>query len=181
MLDRLVPGSLFHRVTEGAARAVVLGRAGRHEEATAAFSTANAVTEFFPLHRHLHLRLVGEAALADGWGDPTAWLLEAESWFGANGHRPVSTACRRLLRGAGIVVGRGGVAEAAVPAGLRRVGVTAREAEVLALVAERMTNRQIAEHLYLSPRTVEKHVAGLMTKLGAASRVELGRRWGSIG
>ncbi|MDQ6838696.1 MAG: LuxR C-terminal-related transcriptional regulator [Actinomycetota bacterium] len=44
-----------------------------------------------------------------------------------------------------------------------------------------MTNRQIAEHLYLSPRTVEKHVAGLMTKLGAASRVELGRRWGSIG
>jgi len=180
-LDRLVPGSLFHRVTEGAARAVVLGRAGRGEEATAAFAAANAVTEGFPLYRHLHLRLVGEAAFVDGWGDPAAWLLEAESWFGAIGHRQVSTACRRLLRGAGVVVGRGGVAEAEVPASLRRCGVTAREAEVLALVAERMTNREIAERLYLSPRTVEKHVAGLLTKLGASSRVELGRRWGSNG
>ncbi len=54
--------------------------------------------------------------------------------------------------------------------------MTAREAEVLALLTDRCTNREIAERLFLSPRTVEKHVASVLGKLGVASRAELGRR-----
>ena len=40
--------------------------------------------------------------------------------------------------------------------------MTAREAEVLELVGGRLSNKDIAARLYLSPRTVEKHVASLL-------------------
>lgn len=48
-----------------------------------------------------------------------------------------------------------------------------REIEVLQLLAKGYTNRQIAEQLSLSPRTVEGHRANLSAKLGLRSRVEL--------
>ena len=51
--------------------------------------------------------------------------------------------------------------------------LTLREIEVLRLLAKGYTNRQIAEHLSLSPRTVEGHRANLSGKLGLHSRVEL--------
>ena len=48
--------------------------------------------------------------------------------------------------------------------------VSEREAEVLALVGEHLTNAQIAGRLYVSVRTVESHVSSLLRKLGAADR-----------
>jgi DNA-binding NarL/FixJ family response regulator len=51
--------------------------------------------------------------------------------------------------------------------------LTPREVDVLRLLAKGNTNRQIAELLNLSVRTVESHRANLMGKLGLASRVEL--------
>lgn len=51
--------------------------------------------------------------------------------------------------------------------------LTRRETDVLRLLARGNTNRQIAELLHLSVRTVENHRANLMGKLGLASRVEL--------
>jgi DNA-binding CsgD family transcriptional regulator len=54
---------------------------------------------------------------------------------------------------------------ASLPAGL-----TAREAEVLRLVAARYSNREIAEALTLSVRTVERHLGNLYAKIGAADR-----------
>jgi DNA-binding NarL/FixJ family response regulator len=53
--------------------------------------------------------------------------------------------------------------------------VTARELEVLLLVSQGLTNRDIAARLFLSPRTVEKHVERLLAKVGATDRAELGR------
>jgi two-component system response regulator NreC len=53
--------------------------------------------------------------------------------------------------------------------------ITPRETEVLALIARGYTNRQIAEKLHLSVRTVESHRANLMDKLDLHSRVELVR------
>jgi two-component system response regulator NreC len=53
--------------------------------------------------------------------------------------------------------------------------LTPREVEVLRLVATGYTNRQIAEELTISVRTVESHRASVMDKLGLHSRVELVR------
>jgi DNA-binding NarL/FixJ family response regulator len=52
-------------------------------------------------------------------------------------------------------------------------GITAREADVLRLVADGLANKQIAAWLHLSPRTVEKHVESLLRKTGARSRTGL--------
>jgi two-component system, NarL family, response regulator NreC len=57
--------------------------------------------------------------------------------------------------------------------GLPVVALTRRELDVLRLLAKGNTNRQIADLLGLSVRTVENHRANLMGKLGLASRVEL--------
>jgi two-component system response regulator NreC len=50
-----------------------------------------------------------------------------------------------------------------------------REMEVLRLIAQGHTNRQVAEALHLSVRTIESHRANLMSKLGLSSRAELVR------
>src|SRR6266536_3472006 len=56
---------------------------------------------------------------------------------------------------------------------LARAGVTEREAEVLSAVAERRRNREIAERLHVSVRTVESHIAALLRKLGVSDRAAL--------
>jgi DNA-binding CsgD family transcriptional regulator len=48
--------------------------------------------------------------------------------------------------------------------------LSAREQEVVALVADGLSNIEIAEHLYISKRTVESHVGSVKRKLGGASR-----------
>ena len=49
------------------------------------------------------------------------------------------------------------------------------------LVAAGRTNREIAQELYLSPRTVDMHVRNLLRKLDCRSRVEAARRAGELG
>jgi DNA-binding CsgD family transcriptional regulator len=59
-----------------------------------------------------------------------------------------------------------------LPSSLDRLGLTAREQQVLALVAIGRTNRQIAETLFISPKTATVHVSNILGKLGVRSRVE---------
>jgi DNA-binding NarL/FixJ family response regulator len=49
-------------------------------------------------------------------------------------------------------------------------GLTARETEVLGLVAKGKTNRQIADELVISEKTVASHLSHIFTKLGLSSR-----------
>jgi DNA-binding CsgD family transcriptional regulator len=71
---------------------------------------------------------------------------------------------------------------ARVPAGPRDAtlsnpaGLTARQLEVAGLLAEGLTNAEIAERLVVSPRTAEHHVAAVLRKLGAATRRDAARR-----
>jgi ATP/maltotriose-dependent transcriptional regulator MalT len=48
--------------------------------------------------------------------------------------------------------------------------MTAREAEVITLVAEGLSNRQIAERLVVSEHTVHRHLANIYVRLGVSSR-----------
>ena len=57
--------------------------------------------------------------------------------------------------------------------GAAGVPLTRRELEVAQLVAEGATNREIAGTLFLSPKTVERHVSNSLKKLGARNRAEL--------
>jgi DNA-binding NarL/FixJ family response regulator len=52
------------------------------------------------------------------------------------------------------------------------LSLTARETEVLRLLAEGRSNRQIGEALYISAKTAGVHVSNIMAKLGVSSRTE---------
>lgn len=160
---------LFLRLAEG----VLHGRAGDADRAARSVAAAVADAAAFPLARHLGLRLVADAALAEGWGEPVGWLRTSEEYFYGAGIQPVAAACRAALRQAGASVGqhRGGWDR--IPAPLRTSGVTPREYEVFVLLAERPGNQQIARRLSISPRTVEKHMASLLNKTGRADRAAL--------
>ena len=56
-------------------------------------------------------------------------------------------------------------------------GISAREREVLSLLAEGMTDREIGERLGISPRTVETHVGSLLSKLGVRNRAQAAARY----
>jgi DNA-binding CsgD family transcriptional regulator len=163
------------------ARAVLAGRSGRADEAVAAVASALEIGSRYELGRHLGLRLVGEAALTDGWGSPVEWLRTAEEYFHTQEMPAVASACRALLRRTGFRVAprRTGIEE--IPLSLRSAGVTVREYEVLRLLAERLGNREIADRLHLSQRTVEKHVSNLIVKTGMPNRIALSKYAGASG
>jgi DNA-binding CsgD family transcriptional regulator/tetratricopeptide (TPR) repeat protein len=168
----------YNRAMLALAEAVATGRAGRFEDAAdhhrrgmgtlTAYSGADLLA-------HLATWLTAPAALADGWGDPVPSLQHAVRWFAEHGHDPLAASCRTLLRDVGGVVPRRGRGSSVVPANLKPAGVTSREADVLFLVAEGLTNAEIAARLVLSPRTVEKHVAALLRKTRSANRGDLAR------
>lgn len=88
---------------------------------------------------------------------------------------------RRVLADAGIEVAEESAAAPAPPNPPNDVDVvvevlpeplTARERDVLALLAEGLPNKRIADALAISDQTVKFHVASIMGKLGTANRVE---------
>jgi DNA-binding NarL/FixJ family response regulator len=58
-----------------------------------------------------------------------------------------------------------------------RFRLTVRQQEVLALIADGLTDAQIAGRLFLTTRTVNHHVAAILAKLGVSSRAEAARAW----
>jgi non-specific serine/threonine protein kinase len=88
---------------------------------------------------------------------------EVQSAWAAGHHLPAAQAVQYALKGG------------ALPTpGARRPGeVSRREAEIAALVATGITNRQIASKLHLAERTVEAHVEHIMNKLGYRSRAQI--------
>lgn len=158
------------------AEAVLRGRSGDREGALAAVERGERHLSVTPWYLNLMRRLVAEAAISDGWGEPVTWLTPAATFFDGAGNDRLASACRALLRRAGAHVTRPTRSRKSLPAPLRDAGVTAREAEVLGLVAEGLSNREIGERLFLSERTVEQHVTWLKRKLGVRSRAQLAVR-----
>jgi DNA-binding CsgD family transcriptional regulator len=156
------------------AEAVLEGRAGQRDRASALADQGSAwFAPFAPWWNHLARRLVAPAALADGWGEPVSWMRDAAAGFESTGHDRLASACRGILRKAGERVPRSGRGQAQVPAQMRRLGVTSREMDVYLLVAQGCSNAEIAGRLFISPKTVETHVANLVAKTGQTGRREL--------
>lgn len=158
------------------ADAVARGRTGDVAGANAAAASAQERFDAVPAfagYMHLARRFAAEAALRDGWGEPAAWLVAAGSWAADLGHEGLRAVCATLGRKAGVPQRRRRRGAAEVPAHLAALGVTSREIDVLRLVAEGLTNAEIGERLYLSPRTVKGYVENLLAKTGAANRTQL--------
>ena len=155
------------------AEAVADGPGGDGRDAASArFAAANAALAGSALCvglRHIVLVLVARPAIRDGWGEPARWLREAEAFFTDGGYDLVARRCRTMLGEAGAPVPRRrGTTE--VPQGLRALGVTGREVDVLRLVVARKSNKEIAAELVLSPKTVERHLSSLFSRLGVRDR-----------
>jgi DNA-binding CsgD family transcriptional regulator len=144
------------------ARAIVAGRTDP-ECAAALAIEADALLGDLPMWHSLVRRVAADAATTDGWSIPDGWLPEAERTLRHLGYHAAGDACRRLRDGT----------PSAVPATWARFGITSREAEVLALVIEGHSNREIGECLFVSVRTVEKHVESLLRKTGTKTRTQL--------
>jgi len=96
-------------------------------------------------------------------------LRQAHAAAAALGAEPLRREIERLAR-----LGRVELAAAPSEPGPdgADLGLTARELEVLRLVAEGRSNRQVAEALFISAKTASVHVSNILAKLGVASRVE---------
>jgi DNA-binding CsgD family transcriptional regulator len=88
---------------------------------------------------------MGEAAFARAWDEAKAMTLQQAVAYALEREDPVARTS----------------AAPSYPAGLSH-----REAEVLALVARGLTNARIGKELYISPRTVNRHLGSIYRKLG---------------
>ncbi|GHF21570.1 helix-turn-helix transcriptional regulator [Streptomyces fumanus] len=138
---------------------------------------AEAVTAFEALERPYELarlrRRFAEALLATGDEhdrDRARELLRlAHAVAGHLGARPLADAVTLLAQRARLPLGRTAEPLTGPADGL---GLTGRERDVLRLVADGRTNRQIAEELFISPKTASVHVSNILTKLGVSGRGE---------
>lgn len=116
-------------------------------------------------------RLAEALLAADGDQERIADLLLAcEEVSRELGAAPLRHDVRTLARRAGVDLG---LAEPSRDRnGDRPYGLTAREAEVLALVAEGRSNRDIGEQLYISQKTASVHVSNILRKLEVSGRTQ---------
>jgi DNA-binding CsgD family transcriptional regulator/tetratricopeptide (TPR) repeat protein len=123
-----------------------------------------------------------ELTLAAGGarGQIPAVLSTAHATAVRLGAEPLRRELEDLARRARIALGGAGAGDAgagadgvqAAPTAADRVGLTARELDVLRLLAGGATNREIAAQLYISQKTVTIHVTRILSKLDARTRVE---------
>ncbi|MGK2966711.1 MAG: helix-turn-helix transcriptional regulator [Tepidiformaceae bacterium] len=170
--ERSVPGGYSVRL--GWLRGRVLLATGRHEEAVACLGRAESEAA---AQGQLALRWRVLASLAGA--QLAVGAREAARGAGRRAIEVIAQLGERIPQAeiAGNFVSRAtGQIPAAVRGGAPPRGVdglTAREVEIAGLVARGRTNRDIAEELVLSTRTVETHVANAIGKLGYTSRSQL--------
>jgi DNA-binding NarL/FixJ family response regulator len=118
------------------------------------------------------LRQAEVACVAADRESASATVAEAARLATALGAAPLLADVRALARRARLRIDEDAPAAQADVAGIDAFGLTQREHEVLALVADGRSNPQIAEALFISRKTASVHVSNILGKLGVASRGE---------
>jgi DNA-binding CsgD family transcriptional regulator len=152
------------------ARAAVHLDAGEpHQAAAHALASSEAAERVgAPIEAGRSRTLAGRALAVSGERDAAITALEnARRQLAACGASHWADEAVRELRRFGRVVPHADPARSADPTAL---GLTAREREVMEGVAAGKTNREIAGDLFLSVRTVDRHVSRIFAKLGVHSR-----------
>jgi DNA-binding CsgD family transcriptional regulator len=145
----------------------VAGICGMHAAAAAAVTHFDRAAQLWaPYHRRGEIRCLwgaGEAARRTDAADAVERLLLAERRAAEHGMLPLLTRIQRSLRAAGV--------RRSAPRGRRDVRLlTDRERNVLHLVAQGLTNAEIAARLGISRHTVVSQITSASAKLGASSR-----------
>ncbi|GLF94818.1 AAA family ATPase [Streptomyces yaizuensis] len=102
----------------------------------------------------------------------TALLRRAAATAQRVGDRPLAEDIALTAQSARLTLASGDSAPAIAPRQGPGLGLTPREEDVLRLVADGRSNRQIAEALYISPKTASVHVSNILAKLGVSGRGE---------
>jgi DNA-binding CsgD family transcriptional regulator/tetratricopeptide (TPR) repeat protein len=119
-----------------------------------------------------------DVALARAWSSNEAGLRDSLAGFEELSASAAAAAVRRRMKELGMK---------AIPRGPRAVtraapaGLTAREQEVLALLADGLADREISERLVISERTVHHHVSAVLSKIGVSSRTAAAREAARMG
>jgi predicted DNA-binding protein (UPF0251 family) len=116
-----------------------------------------------PFIRHLLRTIVAPVLHEHDVDTAVGWLREADAFCGAAGERALQRRVRSTLAAVGAKVPK---TSGTVPPHLARLGITARETEILRLVNAGLSNTDIAGRLFISARTVESHVSSLLQKTG---------------
>jgi predicted ATPase/DNA-binding CsgD family transcriptional regulator len=147
------------------------GAKGEVERAARLFGAAQALREAtgFPLEPAMHALaepyLVGahsqleERAWTEAWEEGRTMSMEAAFEYALSEEEPST-----------ITPSAAPTEQPSTPVPEHPAGLTPREVEVLGLVAEGLTNPQVAQELFLSPRTVQRHLNSVYRKLGVSSR-----------
>jgi DNA-binding CsgD family transcriptional regulator len=140
---------------------VCLAHAGKDVPAREAFAVYTAAVEMpgFPLTvpaRWAELLAAKREAMGKGMGGPVA--------------APIGEAVKRAIEAAEAILAAGG--ETAGRSVINPSGLSQRELEVLRLIALGKSNKEIGDQLFLSVRTVEKHVANIYGKAAINGRAE---------
>jgi ATP/maltotriose-dependent transcriptional regulator MalT len=164
-------GTALMRAFGDLAEGVLAAAAGEHgrarpllEDAVDRFERSDALFESARARIELATSLLALDRAADAQREATA-ALNALHELGA---RPDAERARRLV-------------DATTGGGDRALPVTAREREVLRLLAQGLTNRQIAERLVVSEHTVHRHVTNILRKLDLPSRTAAAARAAQAG
>jgi DNA-binding CsgD family transcriptional regulator len=154
------------------ARGRVFAARGDLEGARASFTSAMAALDGLPLrveraHTQFAYGQVLRRAGKRGEADPL--LTAARDGYAAFGARLLVERCERELKAGGVRLARGERSA---------VDLTPQEQAVADLVAQGRSNREVADELFLSPKTVQYHLTSVYAKVGVRSRTELAAQWG---
>jgi DNA-binding NarL/FixJ family response regulator len=140
---------------------------------SAAAQAWQAAAEPYPLAYAL-LRLAEAATAAGDRQAAGTAVREAYALARRVGAEPIADEAAALARRTRLSLDEPAAGEVTAPPEdpLARFGLTEREQEILVLLAAGRSNPQIAESLFISPKTASVHVSNILAKLGVDSRVE---------